>query len=190
MASEACEWNVCLLMCFFLTCVLRFRVTPSSIPWASASVSVTLLSLATPPGDITRLWDTAVCDRVVLGGRLETDRWEIDRKVRVIKWVYNIQLLNWFMIPLSKRNRDSLFMTHAVVYIQTGVITLFATTEWITDTRTECWWRWPCTLLRIETLKLLCCCFCWFYTSQSQSDVIRKYYLIAVHRYCNYLFEY
>lgn len=53
--------------------MLRFRVTPSSMPWASARVSVTLLSLATPPDDITKLWDPMVCDRVVLG-RLETER--------------------------------------------------------------------------------------------------------------------
>ncbi|TNN42840.1 hypothetical protein EYF80_046970 [Liparis tanakae] len=52
---------------------LRLSVTPSSIPWASASVRVTLSSPATPPGDITRLWDTAACDRAVLGGRLETE---------------------------------------------------------------------------------------------------------------------
>ena len=58
-------------------------MTPSSIPCASARVNVTLPSLATPPGDITRLWDAAVCDRVVLGGRLETDKGEIDSKVRV-----------------------------------------------------------------------------------------------------------
>lgn len=57
-----------------VTCVLRFSVTPSSMPWASARVRVTLLSLATPPGDITRLWDATVCGRVVLGGRLETER--------------------------------------------------------------------------------------------------------------------
>lgn len=49
-------------------------MTPSSMPWASARVRVTLLSLATPPGDITRLWDATVCGRVVLGGRLETER--------------------------------------------------------------------------------------------------------------------
>lgn len=61
---------------FFYTCVLRFKVTPSSMPWASARVSVTLPSLATAPGDITRLWEAAVWDRVVLGGRLVTDRRE------------------------------------------------------------------------------------------------------------------
>lgn len=49
-------------------------MTPSRIPWASARVSVTVSSPATPPGDITRLWDTAGSDRVVLGGRLDTDR--------------------------------------------------------------------------------------------------------------------
>lgn len=49
-------------------------MTPSSIPCASARVKVTLPSLATPPGDITRLWDAAVCDRVVLGGRLVTEK--------------------------------------------------------------------------------------------------------------------
>lgn len=48
-------------------------MTPSSMPWASARVSVTLLSLATPPGDITKLWDATVCGRVVLG-RLETEK--------------------------------------------------------------------------------------------------------------------
>lgn len=53
-------------------------MTPSSMPWASARVSVTLASLATPPGDITRLWDAPVWDRVVLGGRLETERQTVD----------------------------------------------------------------------------------------------------------------
>lgn len=67
--------------CFFFTCALRFRVTPSNMPWASVSVSVTLLSLATPPGDITRLWDAAVWDREVLAGRLETVGWQRDGTV-------------------------------------------------------------------------------------------------------------
>lgn len=59
------------------TCALRLRVTPSSMLWASARVSVTLLSLATPPGDITKLWEATVCDRVVLG-RLETERQTVE----------------------------------------------------------------------------------------------------------------
>lgn len=67
----------------FFTCALRFRVTPSNMPWASVSVSVTLLSLATPPGDITRLWDAAVWDREVLAGRLETVGWQRDGTVLV-----------------------------------------------------------------------------------------------------------
>lgn len=62
----------------WVTCVLRLSVTPSSMPWASARVSVTLVSLATPPGDITRLWDAPVWDRVVLGGRLETERQTVE----------------------------------------------------------------------------------------------------------------
>lgn len=52
-------------------------MTPSSMPWASARVSVTLLSLATPPGDITKLWEATVWDRVVLG-RLETERQTVE----------------------------------------------------------------------------------------------------------------
>lgn len=69
---QACSFED--VWCLALTCGLRFRVTPSSMPWASARVRVTLLSLATPPGDITRLWDATVCDRVVLGGRPDTER--------------------------------------------------------------------------------------------------------------------
>lgn len=52
------------------------------MPWASARVSVTLLSLATPPGDITKLWEAPVCDRVVLG-RLETERQTVEGLKRI-----------------------------------------------------------------------------------------------------------
>lgn len=112
----AAHLNVCLCaLLFFFTCVLRLRVTPSSIPWASVSVSVTLLSLATPPGDITRLWDAAVCDRVVLGGRLETDRWERDRKVRGM-WVYNTQ---FYDTVFNDSQRPVFFVANVVECIQT-----------------------------------------------------------------------
>lgn len=53
------------------------------MPCASARVSVTLPSLATPPGDITRLWDAEECDSVVLGGKLVTNKRKKEDKVRV-----------------------------------------------------------------------------------------------------------
>ena len=55
------------------------------MPCASARVRVTLPSAATPPCDITRLCDTAVCDRLVLDGRLVTgggERESVRERVR------------------------------------------------------------------------------------------------------------